>query len=125
MPPVIEPRTTADPRPVSSPVSEPASDHPMLTPAPSATPRPTMNAVCELEVMAAAKIGASDEIVPSIRPTSPGCTTRNRKSRSSVKPQRWISRETSGSESLRAALDCVLMDDQRRRRGRLGRPKSR
>ena len=27
--------------------------------------------------------GASEEIVPSIRPTSPGCTTRSRKSRSS------------------------------------------
>ena len=72
MPPVIDPRTTAEPRPVSSPVSEPASDQPMLTPAPSATPSPTMNAVCELDVIAAAKIGASDEIVPSISPTRPG-----------------------------------------------------
>src|SRR5205823_9775791 len=30
IPPVIDPRTTADPRPVSSPVSDPASDHPLL-----------------------------------------------------------------------------------------------
>ena len=91
--PVIVPRTTAEPRPVSSPVSEPASDQPMLMPAPSATPRPTTRAVCEFEVIAAAKIGAIEEIVPSIRPTSPGCTTRSRKSRSSRKPARWIQRD--------------------------------
>ena len=66
------PRTTAEPRPVSSPVSDSASDQPMLTPAPSATPRPTTSAVCESEVIAAAKIGASEETVPSIRPTSAG-----------------------------------------------------
>ena len=45
MPPVMVPRTTADPRPVSSPVSDRASDQPMLTPAPSATPSPTTKAV--------------------------------------------------------------------------------
>ena len=32
MPPVIAPRTTAEPRPVCSPVSDSASDQPMLTP---------------------------------------------------------------------------------------------
>ena len=34
MPPVMAPRTTEEPRPVSSPVSDSASDQPMLTPAP-------------------------------------------------------------------------------------------
>ena len=68
MPPVIEPRTTAEPRPVCSPVSDSASDQPMLTPAPKATPRPTTSAVCELDVIAAAKIGASEDTVPSIMP---------------------------------------------------------
>ena len=48
IPPVIEPRTTAEPRPVCSPVSDSASDQPMLTPAPSAVARPTTNAVWEL-----------------------------------------------------------------------------
>jgi len=44
----------------------------MLTPAPSAVEKPTSSAVCELEAMAAAKIGASEETVPSIIPTSAG-----------------------------------------------------
>ena len=48
IPPVIEPRTIAEPRPVCSPVSDSASDQPMLTPAPSAVARPTTSAVCEL-----------------------------------------------------------------------------
>ena len=67
-PPVMAPRTTAEPRPVCSPVSDSASDQPMLTPAPSATEKPTSSAVCELEAIAAAKIGASEETVPSIMP---------------------------------------------------------
>ncbi len=92
IPPVIAPRTTAEPRPVCSPVSDSASDQPMLQPAPSATDRPTINAVCELEASAAAKIGASEETVPSIIPTSAGWTTRSTKSGSSSKPQRWIIR---------------------------------
>ena len=44
----------------------------MLTPAPKATDRPTTKAVWEFEAIAAAKIGASEEIVPSIIPTSAG-----------------------------------------------------
>ncbi len=55
-----------------SPVSESASETPMLIPAPSATAIPTTNAVCEFEDTAAAKIGAIEETVPSIRPTSAG-----------------------------------------------------
>ncbi len=81
MPPVIAPRTIAEPRPVCSPVSDSASDQPMLTPAPSAVEKPTSSAVCELEAIAAAKIGASEETVPSIMPTSAGWTTRSTKSR--------------------------------------------
>ncbi len=46
----------------------------MLMPAPSAVASPTNSAACEPESSAAAKIGASVESVPSIRPTSPGCT---------------------------------------------------
>ena len=95
MPPVIDPRTTAEPRPVCSPVSDSASDQPMLTPAPSAVEKPTSRAVCESEDSAAAKIGAIDETVPSIKPTSAGWTTRRTKSRSSLKPERWMKRATS------------------------------
>ena len=104
MPPVIAPRTSAEPRPVCSPVSDSASDQPMLTPAPSATEKPTSSAVCEFEAIAAAKIGASEETVPSIMPTSAGCTTRSTKSRSSLKPARWIQRASSDSCT---GLACV------------------
>ena len=84
--PVMTPRTMADPRPVCSPVSERASEKPMLTPAPSAVANPTTSAVCELLEIAAAKIGASVETVPSIIPTSAGWTTRSTNVRSSSKP---------------------------------------
>ena len=70
--PVTTPRTTADPRPVSRPVSDSASEKPMLMPAPTAVARPTNSAACEPDRSAAAKIGASVDSVPSIRPTSPG-----------------------------------------------------
>ena len=109
IPPVIEPRTTAEPRPVSSPVSDSASDQPMLTPAPSAVENPTSSAVWELEAIAAAKIGASEETVPSIMPTSAGCTTRSTKSGSSRKPARWISRAISESAGGGAVFACVFM----------------
>ena len=109
MPPVIAPRTTADPLPVCWPVSDSASDQPMLTPAPAAVEKPTSSAVCELEAIAAAKIGASDETVPSIRPTRPGWTTRRMKARSSGKPARWIRRRIADSGAEGAVLACVLM----------------
>ncbi len=64
----------------------------MLIPAPSAVESPTTNAVCEFEETAAAKIGAIEETVPSIMPTSAGWTTLSTKSRSSSKPARWIKR---------------------------------
>ena len=97
---MIAPRTTAEPRPVSSPVSDSASDQPMLTPAPRAVEKPTSSAVCELEAIAAAKIGASEETVPSIMPTRAGCTTRSTKSGSSAKPQRRMSLAISESRRL-------------------------
>ena len=74
MTPVTSPRVTADPRPVWVPVSESASEKPMLIPAPTAVAKPTTRAVCDPERTAAAKMGASVDSVPSIRPTSPGCT---------------------------------------------------
>jgi hypothetical protein len=43
-PPVIVPRATGLPRPVSSPVSESASENPMLIAAPIDVARPAMNA---------------------------------------------------------------------------------
>ena len=72
IPPVIEPRTTARAAPGLL-----AGVRQRLRPAhadaaPSATAKPTTNAVCELDVIAAAKIGASEETVPSIMPTSAG-----------------------------------------------------
>ena len=82
MMPVIPPRTTGLPRPVSSPSSESASDKAMLIPAPVAAAIPTRKAVKGWWVAnAVAKIGASVETEPSISPASPGCTTRSRKSR--------------------------------------------
>ena len=69
--PVTIPRATAEPRPVSRPSSESASEKPMLMPAPSAVASPTNNAACEPDSRAAAKIGASVESVPSIRPDQP------------------------------------------------------
>ena len=99
----MAPRTTADPRPVCSPVSDSASDHPMLTPAPRAVDSPTSKAVREFEATAAAKIGASDDTVPSMRPTNAGCTTRRTKSDSEWKPARRIAAPPTGS-SLTSAL---------------------
>ena len=42
---------------------------------------PTSSAVCELDAIAAAKIGASEETVPSIIPTSAGLHDAQQKSR--------------------------------------------
>jgi hypothetical protein len=91
---VIAPRTIADPRPVCSPVSDSASEKPMLTPAPSAVARPTSSAVLELLETAAAKIGASVDTVPSIMPTSDGwtiCSTNSLSSQPQTRPIRRLS----------------------------------
>ncbi len=108
IPPVMPPRTTGEPRPVVSPVSDSASDQPMLTPAPRAVARPTTNAVCESEEIAAAKIGAIEETVPSISPTSAGCTTRSRKSRSSAKPARCTKRAIGEGCAVEVAGASIL-----------------
>src|SRR5919197_702639 len=82
-PPVMAPRTTGRPRPVSSPVSESPSENAMLTPAPSAVARPAKKAVRGWWVArTTAKIGASVESEPSMRPLSAGCTRCSRKLRS-------------------------------------------
>ena len=83
----------------------------MLTPAPSAVAKPTSSAVCESEETAAAKIGAIEETVPSIIPTSAGWTTRRTKSRSSLNPARWIRRprNVSSGTGARGVSACVLM----------------
>src|SRR5438132_869803 len=61
------PRTTAEPRPVSRPVSDSASEKPMLIPAPTAVARPTNSAACEPDRRAAAKIhGAVDRELPGM-----------------------------------------------------------
>ena len=72
MTPVMAPRARAVPRPVCYPVSDRPSENAMLMPAPTAVARPTNKAACDPERSAAAKIGASVERVPSIKPTSPG-----------------------------------------------------
>src|ERR1700693_4812012 len=125
IPPVIAPRTTALPRPVISPVSDSASDQPMLTPAPRATEKPTSSAVWELDAIAAVKIGASEETVPSIMPTSAGCTTRSTKSRSSLNPQRWIRRAIrespeDGAVSTRVVIAPTAYARKRLRAGEIG-----
>src|SRR3954454_12662523 len=73
-PPVIAPRDNELPRPVTDPSSERPSDRPIEIAAPSALARPTSSAAREPARKAAAKIGASVEIVPSMRPISPGWT---------------------------------------------------
>ncbi len=84
MPPVTRPRKTGLPRPVSSPSSDSPSENAIEIPAPTAAAAPIRNTVCEFCVAkAVAKIGASVDTEPSIRPASPGCTTRSRKLRSS------------------------------------------
>jgi len=83
-PPVIAPRCQGLPRPVYSPVSDSASEKPMLTAAPIAVARPAKKAMCESCVESAtAKIGASVESEPSISPISAGWTRERRKACSS------------------------------------------
>ena len=72
---MISPRETALPRPVIVPSSDSPSERPIEIAAPSAAARPTSSAAREPATYAAAKIGASVETVPSIRPMRPGCTT--------------------------------------------------
>ena len=73
--PVIVPAHDGFPRPVSSPVSESPSENAMLTPAPIAVATPAMKAACVSCVWSAiAKIGASVESEPSIRPIIAGWT---------------------------------------------------
>ena len=77
--PVIEPRMSGLPRPVSSPVSDRPSEKPMLTAAPSAVTRPAMKAKrgsCVASAMP--KIGASVDSDPSMSPTMAGCTRWSR-----------------------------------------------
>ena len=97
--PVIVPRWNALPRPVSSPSSDNASLMPIEIAAPRAAARPTSRAAREPLTYAAAKIGASVEIVPSIRPMRPGWTTCSSRSRSEA-PRHWSSAERT-SESIR------------------------
>ena len=74
-PPVISPRDQGLPRPVSSPVSESASEKPMLIAAPIDVARPAMKAKrVSCEASTTAKIGASVEREPSMRPTIAGWT---------------------------------------------------
>jgi hypothetical protein len=63
----------------------------MLIAAPSAAARPTSSAAFEPAMYAVAKIGASVEIVPSMRPISAGWTTCRRRWRSSAARQRRTS----------------------------------
>ncbi len=79
--PVIEPRTTGWPRPVSSPVSERPSEYAMLIPAAIAVADAGDEGVCGLCVESAtAKIGASVDSEPSISPVMAGWTRWRRNS---------------------------------------------
>ncbi len=80
MRPVTMPRNTGLPRPVSSPWSERPSENAMEMPAPTAAAAPMRKTVRELCVAkAVAKMGASVETEPSMRPARPGWTMRRRK----------------------------------------------
>src|SRR5437763_6231988 len=71
--PVTPPRSQGEPHPVSEPSSESHSENAMEIPAPMEAASPTRNAsqlLCEAN--AAAKIGASVETEPSIKPAKPG-----------------------------------------------------
>ena len=73
--PDASPRFQGEPRPEIFPSSWTASVKPMEMPAPTEADRPTRNVVHGLCVAnAVAKIGASVDTDPSIKPASPGCT---------------------------------------------------
>jgi len=75
MMPLASPRFSGEPRPDSLPSSCAASVKPMDMPAPTEAESPTRKVAQVFWVAkAAAKIGASVEIEPSMRPASPGCT---------------------------------------------------
>ena len=75
MMPEARPRFSGDPRPESTPSSWAASVKPMEMPAPTEADRPTRK-VCQVSCVAkaAAKIGASVDTEPSIKPARPGWT---------------------------------------------------
>ena len=71
--PVMAPRNSGLPRPVSDPSSESPSEKPMLIPAPTAAASPTRNVTPgSLVANAVAKSGASVETDPSIKPIRAG-----------------------------------------------------
>ena len=73
--PQASPRLTGDPRPEITPSSCAASVNPIEMPAPTEAASPTTKVVqVECVAKAVAKIGASVETEPSIRPARPGCT---------------------------------------------------
>ena len=73
----MSPRCQGSPRPVYCPVSESASEKPMLTAAPIAVASPAKNAMWGSSVESAtAKIGASVDSEPSISPISAGWTRK-------------------------------------------------
>src|SRR5579875_2085543 len=88
--PQTAPRSHGWPRPVRLPSSERASAKPMLMPAPTEAASPTAKASWVLMVAkAVAKIGASVETEPSIRPARPGCTICNKKRFEWTSGLRW------------------------------------
>src|SRR5918911_2716390 len=100
--PVIAPRKSGFPRPVSDPSSERPSEKPMLIPAPTAAASPTRNVILgSLVAKAVANNGASVETDPSIKPTRLGCTTRSTKFL--LCPEAVISRPPSPNLSNQAA----------------------
>src|SRR5215210_6755739 len=100
--PVIDPRNSGLPRPVSDPSSDSPSEKPMLIPAPTAAARPTRNVTPgSLVAKAVANNGANVETDPSIKPVRPGWTTRNTKFL--LCPEAVISRPPSPNLSSQAA----------------------
>src|ERR1700681_1804738 len=74
-PPTIAARANGCPRAVRRPSSESPSATPIEIPAPTADAAPTRNAAwLEWLAKTVAKIGASVETEPSVRPARPGCT---------------------------------------------------
>src|SRR3954454_25052808 len=111
--PVMSPRVGAAPRPVS----EPSSDSPSLSPIEMAAPRPaaspTSSAAREPDTYAAAKIGASVEMVPSMSPISAGwtiCSCSARGSSARTDWRAWVGDIATQSSNLSGRIpDNVLL----------------
>src|SRR5215831_17778498 len=115
--PVIAPRSTGRPRPVSDPSSDTASAKAIEIPAPMDAARPTRKASqLFLVAKAAANTGANVDTDPSINPANPGCTICNMNNRRCASSSDFSISGDLGPEflgrNLMATLDLFEIAEQ-------------